>query len=54
MRAELSRPIEFDSVYFVKFSERIFILGPGDWEKIAISAPTIEPPLDLTINVRRK
>jgi hypothetical protein len=54
VRAELSRPIEFDTVYFVKFSERIFILGPGDWEKIAISAPTIEPPLDLTINVRRK
>jgi hypothetical protein len=54
VRAELSRPIEFKSNYFVKFSERIFILGPGDWEKIAIAAPSSEPDPGFTIDVRRK
>jgi hypothetical protein len=54
VRAELSRPVDFKSNYFVKFSERIFIIGPGDWEKIAIAAPSSEPEPDLTINVRRK
>ena len=54
VRAELSRPIDFQSGYFVGFSERIFILGPGDWEKIAIASPSNESEPDLTIDVRRK
>jgi hypothetical protein len=54
VRAELSRPIEFKSDYFVKYSERIFIVGPGDWEKIAIAPPSSEPDPNLTIDVRRK
>jgi hypothetical protein len=54
VRAELSRPIEFKSNYFVKFSERIFIIGPGDWEKIAIAAPPADAGPDLKIDVRRK
>jgi hypothetical protein len=54
VRAELSKPVEFKSQYFVKFSERIFILGPGDWEKIAITSPRVEPDSDLNIDVRRK
>jgi hypothetical protein len=57
VRAELSRPIEFQSGYFVKYSERIWILRPGEWERIAI-----EPPIesgggagqDFEIDVRRK
>jgi hypothetical protein len=55
VRAELSRPIEFKSQYFVEYAERIFILGPGDWEKIAITSPHTEPESgDLKIDVRRK
>ena len=55
VRAELSLPIDFQSGYFVGFSERIFILNPGDWEKIALASPSSETdPDDLTIDVRRK
>ena len=54
VRAELSRPIMFKSGYFLKFSERIFILGLDDWEKVAIAAPSGDPDPDLKINVRRK
>ena len=55
VRAELSWPIEFKSQYFVEYAERIFILGSGDWEKVAIASPRIEPELgDLKIDVRRK
>ena len=54
VHAELSRPILFKSGYFVAFSERIFILGPGDWERIPIAAPAGDDPDDLKIDVRRK
>lgn len=55
VRAELSRPIEFRSQYFVGYAERIFILGPGEWEKIALSFPQTDPEAgDLNIEVRRK
>ena len=36
IRAELSRPSEYQGGYVTKFSERIFILQNGDWEKVAI------------------
>jgi hypothetical protein len=55
VRAELSRPSKFSSGYFIKFSERIFILRGGDWEKIALATPA--PPdssQQFEINVRRK
>jgi hypothetical protein len=54
VRAELSRPVLFRSGYFVKFSERIFILRDGDWEKVTLMAPTPEVDQSLEINVRRK
>jgi hypothetical protein len=39
VRAELSRPSEYNAGYVVKYSERIFILEDGDWEKVAIESP---------------
>lgn len=54
VRAELSRPIEFKSQYFVKFSERIFLLQGDDWEKITIATPARESDQDYKIDVRRK
>jgi hypothetical protein len=54
VRAELSRPVLFKSGYFAKFSERIFILQDGDWEKVTLTAPAPEVHQDLEINVRRK
>lgn len=54
VRAELSNPIDFKSGYFVKFSERIFILGPGEWEKVIVTNPDEDSGDSLTIDVRRK
>jgi hypothetical protein len=54
VRAELSRPVLFKSGYFAKFSERIFILGDGDWEKVVLASPAPEVSQALEINVRRK
>ncbi len=39
VRAELSSPVEFESGHFVKFSERIFILGADEWDEIIVSDP---------------
>jgi hypothetical protein len=54
VRAELSRPIEFSGGHIVKFSERIFILQDGDWEKLMLTPPVENIPPALEINVRRK
>ncbi len=56
VRAELSRPIEFTAGYISKFSERIFILEDGDWEKVVLAPPDDQPAQDddLKIDVRRK
>ncbi len=56
VRAELSRPIEFTAGYISKFSERIFILKDGDWEKVILEPPDDRPTQDddLKIDVRRK
>ncbi|PWB90479.1 hypothetical protein C5688_10385 [Methylocystis sp. MitZ-2018] len=58
VRAELSRPIEFSSGYFIEYSERIWILRPGEWEKIAIETSLAGgdegSDQDLDINIRRK
>ena len=54
VRAELSTPIEFSAGYVIGFSERIFILESGDWEKVII-APLVENgPQTYEVNVRRK
>jgi hypothetical protein len=57
-RAELSRPIEFKSGYFIGYSERIWILRPGEWERIAIESPIggrdEGSGQDYEINIRRK
>jgi hypothetical protein len=52
--AEISRPIEFKSGYFVGYSERIWIIRPGEWERIAIESPVEPAGQDFEINIRRK
>ncbi len=54
VRAELSRPIDFKSGYFVGYSERIWILPPGEWERIVIEKPIDSGGQDFEINIRRK
>ena len=56
VRAELSRPVGFSAGYISKFSERIFILEDGDWEKVVLAPPDEQPTqdYDLKIDVRRK
>ncbi len=54
VRAELSSPVGFRSGYFIKFSERIFILGPGEWSGVRISNPDDDLGPELEIDVRRK
>lgn len=54
VRAELSSPIGFKSGYFIKFSERIFILGPGEWSAVSTSNSDDDLGPELEIDVRRK
>jgi hypothetical protein len=54
VRAELSRPIEFAGGYIVDFSERIFILEDGEYEKVLLDRSTDSGAQDFDINVRRK
>lgn len=54
VRAELSNPVEFKSGYFVKFSERIFILGPGEWDEVSVSDSDDDLGPDFQIDVHRK
>ena len=54
VRAELSRPVKFQSSYFVKFEERIFIIQGDEWQKIAIATPASDAGSDYQIDVRRK
>jgi hypothetical protein len=58
VRAELSRPIEFTGKYFIGYSERIWILRPDEWERIAIETPSAGGDAgagkDFEIDVRRK
>jgi hypothetical protein len=58
VRAELSKPSVYNSGYVIDFSERIFILGDGEWEKIVLSTgdtpPGASPSDDVVIDVRRK
>jgi hypothetical protein len=52
--AELSRPELFLSNYFIKFSERIFLIDPGEWEKIGITMPDHSDGIEFEPDVRRK
>lgn len=54
VRAELSRPSEFDSGYFTAYSERIFILRPDEWKELDFANKDDDLIEDLEINVRRK
>lgn len=54
VRSELSRPIEFADDHIVGFSERIFILQNGDWEKVLLTPPAEDRGPEFEINVRRK
>jgi hypothetical protein len=53
VRAELSKPSVYNAGYVIDFSERIFILRDGDWEKVVLS-PLDSPADDVVIDVRRK
>ena len=52
VRAELSCPIIFGSSHFIKFSERIFLIDPGEWKKLAVLPD--EGGDDIRVEVRRK
>lgn len=54
VRAELSRPTQYSGGYVVGYSERIFLLEDGDWEKIAIEQGALDDAQDFEIVVRRK
>lgn len=55
VRAELSRPYPLLGGQFSGFSERIFILEPGDWSKFAgIDVEGGGPAPDFEISVTRK
>ena len=42
----------FDGGHFIKFDERIFLIDPGEWNKIAVVAPSDID--DITPEVRRR
>jgi hypothetical protein len=54
VKAELSRPIEYKGGQVIDYSERIFILQDGDWERIIIETPSEGDDQDFSIDVRRK
>jgi hypothetical protein len=54
VRAELSSPIEFKSRYFVKFSERVFIIKPGEWDGINVRVPVKNTDPAIEIDIRRR
>ena len=54
VRAELSRPIGFEGKHVIAFSERIFLLGPGEWEELDLTSDDDGGHDDLDIDVRRK
>ena len=51
--AELSRPIAFDGNHVSAFSERIFLVQPGEWDAIAIAADD-DGDDDIEVPVRRR
>lgn len=51
VRAELSCPVVFASGRFVKFSERIFLINPGEWKTISILP---DEGIELAPSIKRK
>jgi hypothetical protein len=51
VRAELSLPVKFGSNHFIQFAERIFLIDPGEWKKIAVMP---DDAVEITPAVRRK
>jgi hypothetical protein len=51
-RAELSCPVNFSGSHVLKFSERIFLIEPGEWQKIAVN--TQDVGADIVPEVRRR
>ena len=54
VRAELSRPLEYKGGFLVEYSERIFILRDGEWEKEIIDSDSDDGSQDFEINIVRK
>jgi hypothetical protein len=54
VRAEISRPVEYKGNQIVDYSERIFILQDGEWERIIVETPSADDGQDFDIDVRRK
>jgi hypothetical protein len=52
VRAELSLPVGFEDKRFLQFAERIFLIDPGEWIKIAIDSD--ENGDDIEPEVRRR
>ena len=51
--AELSKPSEYKGGYVVDYSERIFILRDGEWEKIIVDTSVDDGDQDFAIDVVR-
>ncbi|MGC1863013.1 MAG: hypothetical protein WA733_18310 [Methylocystis sp.] len=54
VRAELSTPVEYRGGYIIEYSERIFILRDGEWEKVIIESGSDNDGQDFEINIVRK
>lgn len=52
--AELSRPTGFDGNHVSAFSERIFLIGPGEWDGLALAGDDGDDDSDIEVPVRRK
>lgn len=54
VRAEISCPIEYSGGRFIKYSERIFVVNDGDWQKISTISPDDDYDHGLEIKVERR
>lgn len=54
VRAEISCPIEYSGGRFIKYSERIFVVDFGEWEKLIVTAPSDDGGQEFQINVERR
>ncbi len=54
VRAELSSPVEYKGGYLVEYSERIFILRDGEWQKVIIESESDGDAQEFEINITRK
>jgi len=52
VRAELSCPVNFSGGRFLEFSERIFLIGPDEWQRIAVNIQDVGA--DIVPEVHRR